>query len=133
MVWPGSALKAWAEKQQSREDDRFALEKHRRPPPCRLTGLIGRHRRCVENRLARTGLPGLYYDKLCTQASLLHIQPPDDRSQHLHDRTKAQQINRRAPEPCLPRQSTPGRESPELAEQLLFSWRPPTPPSIVDG
>ena len=59
---PGSALQAWAEKQQSREDDRFALEEHRRPPPRRLTGLIGRHRRCVENRLARTGLLGLYHD-----------------------------------------------------------------------
>ena len=59
---PGLALQAWAEKQQSREDDRFALEEHRRPPPCRLSGLIGRHRRCVENRLARTGLQilGLY-------------------------------------------------------------------------
>jgi hypothetical protein len=55
-------LPAWAEKQQSRENDRFALEKHRRPPRCVLTGLIARHRRCMENRLARTGLPGLYND-----------------------------------------------------------------------
>lgn len=38
----------------------------------------------------------------CTQASLIHLQPPDDRSQHPHDRTKAQQING---EPCLPRQN----------------------------
>jgi hypothetical protein len=56
------ALPAWAEEQQSREEDRFALEKHRRPPCCMLTGLIGRHRRCMESRLAGTGLPGLYQE-----------------------------------------------------------------------
>ena len=63
------ALPAWAEKQQSREDDRFALEEHRRPPPRRLTGLIGRHRRCVENRLARTGLQILAYTRATMHAS----------------------------------------------------------------
>jgi hypothetical protein len=35
---PGSALQAWAEKQQSREDDRFALEEHRRR---HRAGLLG--------------------------------------------------------------------------------------------
>lgn len=30
-MWPGSALKVWAEQQQSREDDRFALDKAQTP------------------------------------------------------------------------------------------------------
>jgi hypothetical protein len=34
-------------------------------------------------------------------SEVLHLQPPDDRSQRPHDKTKAQQISRRALESCL--------------------------------
>lgn len=68
--------------------------------------------------------------RLCTQASLLQLQPSDDRSQHPHDKTKAQQISRQALEPCLPCQSPPDKTGAEPAEELLFSWRPPARPSI---
>jgi hypothetical protein len=72
--------------------------------------------------------------QLCTQASLLHIQPPTTKVSIC---TTGQRHSRSVVEPhrwpYLPRQSTPGERGrgSETAEQLLFSWRPPTTPSIV--
>ena len=112
------ALPAWAEKQQSREDDRFALEKHRRPPRCMLTGLIGRHRRCMENRLARTGPPGLYHDnyarkRACSTSS--HLTTASARQ----DKGTADQLRA-----LLAASEPPNKRGAETAEELLFLWRP---------
>lgn len=109
MGWPGLRLLAWAEKQQSREDDRFALEKHRRPPPCMLTGLIGRHRRCMETWLAGTGLPGLYHDdyarkRACSTPSHLTTEASVRTTGQRHSRSVVEPLR-----PCVPLQSPPDR------------------------